>query len=285
LQKSCAAGGGGTLRAFLRGMKTTHLVPMVPVLMSLLAVASTALADGEACGKFDFSAGLDCEVQVKGGCETKCTPLQFEAACSGSCNASVTTMCAVDCETECMTKCNPGAINCEASCDGVCQSRCNSECSLSDCGAQCDATCGSECDASCTGEAPSCAVSCEQSCQGACTAQANINCDVDCYAQLEGGCMTQCSEPSGALFCNGQYVSAGDVDACIAYIRDALNGEVNVEARGEVTCDINGCESSGSTNGTACSTGPTGRAAGSIGALAALGLAAGALVRRRRRSM
>jgi MYXO-CTERM domain-containing protein len=182
-----------------------------------------------------------------------------------------------------MSKCEPGSIDCKAMCHDDCSARCNSECSLDDCSAQCDASCTSECATSCTATAPTCATSCDASCNGSCNVQANINCDVDCYSNLEGGCKTKCEDPSGALFCNDQYVETSDLDACINYIKDNLHGEVDVSARGEVTCDLaNGCESSGSTTG--CSIGDAGAAAGGAGALAGLGLALGAVIRRRKRA-
>lgn len=265
-------------------MKTNRILFIAPSIISIFA-AGTAFADENPCGKFDFSAGASCEIKVKGGCETECTPVHFEAACRGVCDVSADATCNVDCKAQCLTECDPGSIDCTGYCRGDCYGRCDSECSESDCAAQCEASCNSECAVSCTAKPPSCETSCTKSCDASCKVEANINCDVDCYADLEGGCKTQCEDPSGALFCNGQYVGTSEIDACITYIRDTLNGEVNVEARGEVTCELGkGCDSVGSVNGKACSVGSVGAAAGGTGALAAIGLALGAAIRRRRRS-
>src|SRR5262245_11916871 len=40
------------------------------------------------CGNFDFSGGLNCKIEVSGGCSIQCTPLQFEASCTGQCTAT-----------------------------------------------------------------------------------------------------------------------------------------------------------------------------------------------------
>ncbi|MBK8259545.1 MAG: hypothetical protein IPK82_43665 [Polyangiaceae bacterium] len=94
----------------------------------------------------------------------------------------------------------------------------------------------------------------------------------------------QCQEPSGALFCNGQYVSASDVDACIAYLQENWNAQVDVSARGEVTCDLSGCEGTGDARIGCCSISNAGAAAGGGGAAAALAMAFGAAFARRRRN-
>jgi len=92
----------------------------------------------------------------------------------------------------------------------------------------------------------------------------------------------QCQKPEGAIFCNGQFVHASDVKACITYL--ATQGiMVDASATGTVGCDLSGCHESGSSKG--CSVSPlsarTGGAA--AGAFALLALAAG-VVRSRRRS-
>lgn len=246
--------------------------------------AAAANAQENPCGKFDFSQGISCKIEVEGGCDAQCTPLNFELACQGGCTADVNVSCTGDCEVECNAKCDPGTIDCTAGCDAECESRCNAECTLDDCSQECQSTCHANCDASCTGTAATCEANCNECCHGACSATANINCDVNCYAELQGGCEVQCQEPSGALFCNGQYVGAADVDACIAYIQENFNGEVNVEARGEVTCDLNGCDTAGSSNVGVCSVANVGSIAGGTGAVAAAALALGAALSRRRRS-
>ena len=41
-----------------------------------------------------------------------------------------------------------------------------------------------------------------------------------------------CSQPEGAIFCNGQYVNASDIGACIQWLLTNKDIEVNVEAQG-----------------------------------------------------
>jgi MYXO-CTERM domain-containing protein len=261
----------------------SRLLSVSSALFALFA-ALPASAQENPCGKFDFSNGISCRIEVKGGCEAKCTPLSFEAACQGSCTADVNVSCTGDCEVQCNAQCDPGKLDCSAGCDAECESRCNAECTLDDCSEECAASCHSDCSASCTGTAATCEANCNECCHGACSATANINCDVSCYADLKGGCDVQCQDPSGALFCNDQYVAAGDIDACITYIQDNYNGEVNVEARGEVTCDLNGCLSSTDTKLGYCSVSNIGALAGGTGGVAAAALALGAALARRRRS-
>lgn len=263
-----------------------HFTRLVSVTSALFAFFTAALAGAQEnpCGKFDFTSGIECRIEVQGGCEAECTPVNFEVACSGSCTASASVECTGSCQAECNAECNPAKLDCEAGCNLDCEARCNAECALDDCSAECAATCGAECEASCTGSAPTCEGACQASCQGSCSAEANINCDVDCYADLEGGCLVQCEEPSGALFCNGQYVAASDVDACIQYIQDNWDGTVDASARGTVTCDLSGCESTGDAKIAWCSISNAGAAAGSTGVAAAAALALGAALARRRRS-
>jgi hypothetical protein len=86
------------------------------------------------------------------------------------------------------------------------------------------------------------------SCQGSCTAQANLSCDINCQANLyancqsmlTGGCMAQCSQPMGALFCDGQYVNAGsDLQSCLDELKNSLN--INVMVTGSAMCSGNTC--------------------------------------------
>lgn len=261
----------------------TRLVSVSSALFAFFT-AALASADENPCGKFDFSSGIDCTVEIKGGCMAQCTPVNFEVACSGGCTASADISCTGDCEVQCNAQCNPAQLDCTAGCDAECESRCNAECTLDDCSEECAATCNADCSASCTGTAASCQANCQECCHGACTATANINCDVDCYADLRGGCEVQCERPEGALFCNGQYVAASDVNACIEYIQQNWDGKVDVSARGEVTCDLSGCVGTGDAQIGWCSVSSPGVAAGGTGAVAAAALALGALARRRRSS-
>jgi hypothetical protein len=221
---------------------------------------ATYLSD---CGNIDLSGNESCTFETSGGCTAQCTPVNLqvscsaslEASCSGGCTGSVEASCTSSCSGSCMTNCsaNPGSFNCsgscEADCSGHCQAQCASDANQSECTSSCQETCGAHCNASCQGTPPSatCDTQCQASCQGSCQAQANFSCDISCqemgYAMcesnLQGGCTGQCSEPQGALFCNGQYVSVdpSQLQQCESQLQSLLNIQVSASA----ACSGNTC--------------------------------------------
>jgi hypothetical protein len=266
--------------------------------LALSALASTAVArtaraadGGNPCGVFDFSQGLDCKVEVSGGCTASCTPLSLEVGCTGGCTEQVppNSTCTTYCDSSCTTTCDPNAIDCMAGCHGECDQSmitiCQQQTPGADCVTQARAQCDMHCKQSCSGAASSCPGQCQACCVGSCTGQINYQCDYNCFADLQGSCNVQCQQPSGAIFCGGQYVHASDVQACIEYL--ATQGiTVDVSARGSVQCDLSGCTSAGSAAAsTACAVSAV--AEGGDGALgvglgaAAIALAAARAKRRR----
>ena len=129
------------------------------------------------------------------------------------------------------------------------------------------AECDIHCTESCEVPPDDCTEHCNRCCTGSCATAVNFDCNLSCFASVEGGCEAKCTEPSGGIFCNGQYVNAAEVEACIIALANA-GLEVDVSARGSVTCVLNGCDGDGSASG--CSM--TGAGGGSV-ALALLGLA------------
>lgn len=249
--------------------------------LPLVLFASSAQA-GNACGKFDFSSGVDCKIEVSGGCKAQCTPIQFEAGCTGSCEADVTQTCTGSCETTCIAQCDPAHLDCVSGCHGECNQPCIDQCQVDHPGEDCVTQCKGSCDVHCTsacGVTPSdCLSHCKECCHGACSTQVNLDCDIGCFAKLEGGCTAQCDAPSGALFCNGQYIFASDIDGCIAELA-AKGITVNVEARANVTCDLNGCNGDGSASSPlGCSAAPGQSSPFTLGgivlAVAAIGVSA-----------
>lgn len=251
-------------------------------LIAPLAAARTARAAdaGNPCGAFDFSHGLDCQVQVSGGCSASCTPLSFEVGCTGGCTEEVPpdSTCTTYCDSSCSSTCDPNAIDCMAGCHGECDQSmtevCQQQTPTADCVTQARAQCDMHCKASCSGAASSCPGQCQACCIGSCTGQINYQCDYNCYADLQGSCTVQCQQPSGAIFCGGQYVHASDVQACIEYL--ATQGiTVDVSAQASAQCGPSGCTSTGSAGvSTACAVAAVGDGDG--GGLA-LGLCAGML--------
>jgi MYXO-CTERM domain-containing protein len=280
------------------------LISAVSAVGALVAFQGVAHAGLESCGNIQVSADAQCKVETMGGCTAQCTPISFQGACSASletsCNGTCNVMVDVSCQDSCVTDCsgtctaNPGSLDCSANCKGTCEADCTGKCSASanqaECEGSCKSCCGGHCDAQCTGTPPSatCDAKCSASCQGSCSGKANLDCQISCqskgYASCEGnlmgGCTAQCTQPSGALFCDGQYVDTGNnLQNCI----DALNAilKIKVTASGEASCDGGVCQASGMASAS-CAASP-GEAPLSGGFLfAGLGLAAIAARRSKR---
>ncbi len=224
---------------------------VVVAVIALTAPNAHAVAV-EACGNFDFdlSSGLNCQIQVEGGCTASCTPLKFEAACTGGCSLTADSMCTDSCGAQCVSTCNPALLDCFAGCHSECdaptQAICEENGTRDDCEEMAVAQCDIHCNESCAVPPNNCQEHCTRCCTGSCTTRVNFDCNLDCFASVEGGCEAACTEPNGGLFCNGQYVNAAEVEACIIAL--ASEGvEVDISARGTVTCDLSGCTGDGST--------------------------------------
>ena len=92
----------------------------------------------------------------------------------------------------------------------------------------------------------------------------------------------QCSEPEGALFCDGQYVDAGNnLEECIAALEAAFDIEVQGSASGQ--CNNGRCE--GEAEGSlSCAVDPeTRHSAWALGWFGAVTSSLLVLARRRRR--
>jgi hypothetical protein len=240
---------------------------VAPAMLGALVAFSPATAHATVlsdCGNIDLSGNESCSFMTSGGCTSQCTPVnvdvscagQLETMCGGTCNGTIDTSCTSTCTSSCTATCmaNPGSFSCsgscEADCSGHCQSQCSSDANQDECTASCKETCGANCNTHCTSTAPSadCTDQCTASCTGSCQAQANFTCDISCqemgYASCQsmvtGGCMTQCQQPQGALFCNGQFVNVdtSQLAACEEQLASELSINVNVSASatGSASC-------------------------------------------------
>ncbi len=261
----------------------------------MLAAPAAALeGDGSetgvaACGNIDVKAEAECKVEVGAECVANCTPVHFEAACAGRCESSPPTVtCEGTCQSECKGTCevDPGNFDCEANCSASCEGNCAAKCEASNDKASCEGTCKSSCSGECQGKCEAtppeatCEGKCEASCQGSCTVEAHTECDISCKSELQGGCEVKCDDPEGALFCDSQYVDAGNnLNDCV----NALNAFLasHVETSGSAECNGASCEAEGEATVT-CSMG-AGRAASSGLGLLGAAVAAGLAVSRRRR--
>jgi len=228
------------------------------VVFSPATAGATVISE---CGNIDFSGSETCTLETSGGCTAQCTPVnvdvqcsaQLEASCSGQCNLNIDATCTTQCESSCTGGCSAGNFSCEGSCSADCEGHCSTACSSNANSAQCETsckeTCGAECQGSCSGSPPSCTpVSCQAACQGSCQAQANLDCQIQCQAsgyascetQVTGGCQAQCSQPSGALFCDGNFVDVSDLQSC----ENALAAAFNIKVSGQASCSGNTCQAS-----------------------------------------
>jgi MYXO-CTERM domain-containing protein len=286
---------------------TSRLSPLVVAASAAAAFtffsARDAHAGIEACNNINVSASAVCKVEAQGGCTAQCTPVKMEvacaakleASCTGQCNAAIDASCTGSCQGTCEGQCsaNPGSLDCSANCKATCEGNCSGKCSAAgnkaECEASCKATCGGSCDAKCEGTPPSatCQAKCQASCNGSCQAKANLDCQISCqskgYAscktELEGGCKAKCTQPEGALFCDGQYVDAGNnLKNCI----DALNAYLKVKVSGSAQCSGNECSAEGKASAS-CAAAPGDEALNPAWLGIGVAAIAGSALRRRRR--
>jgi hypothetical protein len=292
-------------------MKNTQMIALVAsgVLVALSLGTSVAEAGIGACGNIHVEANAECELAVDGGCELRCQPVSFEAACAGQlyveckglneCNASASASCTAECTGSCEARCtvDPGSFDCRAECeadlDARCDAQCASDANKSECRASCKATFSGECDASCSGTPPTadCQAKCQASCQGQCKAQVNVDCQIECQREghlecktrLEGGCKGRCREPNGALFCDGNYVDhGGNLQECINALKAQLNVTVDASATGRANCSGNRCTAEGEAQASAsCAVAPSASTQGWVFAL--IGAVGAMTIGRRRR--
>jgi hypothetical protein len=197
------------------------------------------------CGNLTLTTTPSCELVNGTTCQSLCIPAnlvsacatQLEVSCSGSCTAGVAAPCTAACQSACTGGCMeaPATFTCEIGCDGDCIGQCSSQCpsgaDQAECAASCQQMCGAMCHGQCASVDPSapCDTQCASACQGSCTAQANFSCGIacqemgyaSCQSTLQSACQSECSQPTGALFCNGQYVAVdgfAQVQACVGQI-------------------------------------------------------------------
>ncbi|MSP24491.1 MAG: hypothetical protein EXR75_04870 [Myxococcales bacterium] len=256
---------------------TSRLLRIVSTLFAALPftlAASVAQAEETPCGNFDFSAGISCSIEVDAGCTAQCTPFKFEVGCTGECTATFTQTCSGSCGEACILECDPDLLDCFKGCHTECDEpitkKCQKDPPKENCADVAVAQCDIHCKESCAVPPSSCQEHCTSCCAGACTTDANYDCNLACFAKLEGSCSAQCSA-DGGLFCNGQYVNASDISACVTYL--ATQG-INVTGSLKATCDLaNGCD--GVFEGSGCAVAAVGSGEDARGLeLAGLGLAA-----------
>jgi hypothetical protein len=211
------------------------------VVLGAAGVARAGTGALAACGNIFVKDGVHCQVQPPGiDCQTRCTPLNMQVSCARQLFTECSPQCTLTvqptevqvCADQCVTQCNasPGSFDCHGSCGAKCSADCSAKCSTStdqaSCVASCQGSCAGYCDVDCQGTLPS--LSCTDKCQKVChaytVAKVNMDCQLQCQtverytnceAKLTGGCQTACQAQAGAVFCDGQFVNANNVQTCI----------------------------------------------------------------------
>lgn len=273
------------------------------VCVVVVGVAGTAYAGVPECGGLRLEDASSCEIRGSIQCEGSCSRLgiykkacatKLHKECKQTCTLNPQATCTDSCTTQCTTRCDSGeSITCQHNCFGECKGSCAAECAgkpdVARCTASCEATCDGECDVKCAPvvNAP-CYEHCIECCGGSCTAQSNMTCQTscqdkefeECEHELEIDCKGSCSA-KGAIFCNGEFVLAGDQIAnCVKALSTRGIATVDFRAEASATIGNNGGSGAASLGGTGkgsgggCSASPISATteAGGVGLFGALGL-------------
>jgi hypothetical protein len=274
---------------------------------------AAAHAELNACGGIFLSASSACEYRPKEECMTQCMTTAVEESCVSElyndCQTSCTATATTDCQSACTTSCNddctttattdkaPSCMDlCLADCDGTgagdaCGSAAHREpcsrCEKHNCAKRCAEKCGDDPQAAKVTSVTECTPTCSNACSASCTAKVNTQCQVDCqertYTQCEQKmvehCDTECKDKGGAIFCDGQFVNASDVNSCADELRAKLN--INIDIQASVTAVGDQTKKTANTVdrkiSKACSVADVGSSGGqhplaALGSLSALGL-------------
>lgn len=288
-------------------VRITSAVSAFVLLSGVLFVPNAAQAKAlDQCGGVYLNADAKCEFKQIQECQTSCSTTSVEqvcaqktyTTCSQTCTDSASTSCKTTQSDSCSKECE--TISTKSSRE-VCVSKCSDSCTESavsnnhfngnrnKCQKNCSHDCNARCDSSSTSDQTTdCETKCLSVVENVCVEEVNrecvLGCQTDNFESCETAtvetCNTTCKDKGGALFCDGQFIGASNVQACADQLATefSLAVDVAVKAVVETTEDcIDSAESK-------CSFSPPKRSGGSamaLGALAALGVV---LSRRRRRA-
>jgi hypothetical protein len=100
---------------------------------------------------------------------------------------------------------------------------------------------------------------CTEACSGSCTAQATVDCQLSCQTEVYEECETEmvetcettCEEKGAAIFCDGQYINASDLEACASELSAEIEIDLDIQAAVDIDVDIDGeGETEGCPEGT-----------------------------------
>ena len=110
-----------------------------------------------------------------------------------------------------------------------------------------------------------------------CQVDCQTNSWESCQTTIRERCTTSCEDKGGAIFCDGQFINASNIDDCAAELSASLSIrlDVNLDIDTHVDTDVDG-----DTESVSCSFSPNSSSGAAFWLVACL--AATALVRRRR---
>jgi len=287
-------------------VRITSALSAFALLSGVLLVPNLALAKSlDKCGGVYLSADSHCEFKPVQECETTCSTTSVEQVCAQktyemcgqsctvsdtkSCKETHSESCSKQCETistkssreVCVSQCSDSCTSSAVSSNhfggdrGKCQSSCNH-----DCNAQCDSSSSSD-------QSTDCETKCLSIVESECTEEVNrdcvLSCQTDnyesCQTETVNTCNTTCKDKGGALFCDGQYIGASNLQDCADQLASEFSFNIKVAAQA-VSDTASDCVDSASSK---CSFSPPTRGQGGVAALGALAVLGVVVSRRRRR--
>ena len=293
-------------------IRVTTALSMSALLFGLTVLPSSAHAKAlDKCGGIFLSAASSCEFKPIQDCQTTCSTTSVETVCA----AKTSTMCSASCTTTDTTACvKTRTDSCSKECStitsksshDVCVSECTDDCTSDatskgkfngdngTCGKACSHNCSEQCDScSTTDQQTDCMTKCTSIVQNECVEEVNRDCELDCQTtnfescqtDTVNTCNTSCTDKGGAIFCDGQFLEASNLQDCADQLAAEFSFNIDVTAHVAVSGDgaVTTTNKDGSKTTTKCSYGPAPahRNGMIFGALAALGLV---VARRRRRA-
>lgn len=266
---------------------------------------STAHAKAlDKCGGIYLTSASHCEFKPVQQCETTCSTTSVDQVCaqstynmcSASCTTTDTTSCTQSrseaCSMECDTIVNKSSREvCVEECSDDCTSEAISKHHFGGDANRCSQSCKHDCNVQCercseTDQTTDCMTKCTSVVENECLEQVNrdcvLSCQTDNYTTCEtdtvNTCNTTCKDKGGAIFCDGQYINASNLQDCADQLAEEFSFNIDIDVDATVTTTVNGTKKTAKAN---CSFGPAspGSEGMLVGALAVLGLA---IARRRK---
>ena len=238
--------------------RITSALSAFALLSGVLLVPNLAQAKAlDQCGGVYLSVDSHCEFKPMQECETTCTTSSTEQVCAqktyetcaSSCTVTDTTSCKKTHTESCSKQCE--TISTKSSRE-VCVSECSDSCTSSavsnnhfggdhgKCQKNCDHDCNVRCDSSSTSDQTTdCETKCLSVVESECIEEVNrdcvLSCQTDnyetCQTETVNTCNTTCKDKGGALFCDGQFIGASNLQACADQLASEFSFNIDVTAQ------------------------------------------------------